>query len=71
MSTSIHNDIHLSIIIPFYNVEPYIAQCLDSVYNQDIPENEYEVICVNDASPDNSREIVKEYQKVNTNLVLI
>lgn len=63
--------IRLSIIIPFYNVEPYIGQCLDSVYQQDIPEEEYEVICVNDASPDNSREIVKEYQKKHTNLILI
>lgn len=63
--------IRLSIIIPFYNVEQYIAQCLDSVYNQDIPEEEYEVICVNDASPDGSREIVKEYQKKHKNLILV
>ena len=61
----------LSIIIPFYNVEQYIAQCLDSVYRQDIPEEEYEVICVNDASPDHSRDIVLEYQKQHKNLVLI
>ena len=64
-------NIRLSIIIPFYNVEQYIAQCLDSVYNQDIPEEEYEVICVNDASPDNSRDIVKEYQKKHKNLILV
>ena len=63
--------IRLSIIIPFYNVEKYIAQCLDSVYRQDIPEEEYEVICVNDGSPDNSREIVIEYQKTHKNLILI
>ena len=63
--------IRLSIIIPFYNVEQYIAQCLDSVYQQDIPEEEYEVICVNDASPDGSREIVKEYQKKHKNLILV
>ena len=63
--------IRLSIIIPFYNVEQYIAQCLDSVYRQDIPEEEYEVICVNDASPDHSRDIVLEYQKQHKNLVLI
>lgn len=61
----------LSIIIPFYNVEKYIAECLDSVYNQDIPEDEYEVICVNDASPDNSRDIVLEYQKKHSNLILV
>ena len=63
--------IRLSIIIPFYNVEKYIAQCLESVYNQDLPEDEYEVICVNDASPDRSRDIVQEYQKVHSNLILI
>jgi len=63
--------VRLSVIIPFYNVEKYIAECLDSVYAQDIPESEYEVICVNDCSPDNSREIVLEYQKKHANLILI
>lgn len=64
-------DKRLSIIIPFYNVERYIAQCLDSVYNQDISEDEYEVICVNDASPDASVDIVKQYQKKHSNLMLV
>lgn len=63
--------IKFSIIIPFYNVEQYIAQCLDSVYNQDIPEEEYEVICVDDVSPDDSQKIVKEYQKKHKNLILV
>ena len=63
--------LRLSIIIPFYNVEQYIAECLDSVYQQDIPEGEYEVICVNDGSPDHSRDIVLEYQKKHSNLVLV
>jgi len=63
--------IKLSIIIPVYNVEKYIAQCLDSVYAQDIPESEYEVICVNDCSPDSSREIVLARQHNHTNLILI
>ena len=62
--------LRLSIIIPFYNVERYIAECLDSVYQQDIPEEEYEVICVNDGSPDRSRDIVLEYQGQHSNLVL-
>ena len=63
--------LRLSIIIPFYNVERYIAECLDSVYQQDIPEEEYEVICVNDGSPDHSRDIVLKYQKQHPNLVLM
>lgn len=61
----------LSIIIPFYNVEQYIAQCLDSVYNQDIPEDEYEVICVDDCSPDNSIKIVERYADKHSNLVIV
>jgi glycosyltransferase involved in cell wall biosynthesis len=63
--------IQLSIIVPIYNVEQYIAQCLDSVYHQDIPEEEYEVICVNDMSPDSSRDTVIAYQKDHANLYLI
>jgi glycosyltransferase involved in cell wall biosynthesis len=66
-----NNLVKLSIIIPFYNVEKYIAECLDSIYTQDIPESEYEVICVNDCSPDSSREIVLEYQKKHDNLILL
>lgn len=61
----------LSIIIPFYNVEQYIAQCLDSVFDQDIPLDEYEVICVNDGSPDHSRDIVLDYMKRYPNLRLV
>jgi glycosyltransferase involved in cell wall biosynthesis len=61
----------LSIIIPVYNVEKYIGECLQSVYNQDISEEEFEVICVNDCSPDGSRDIVLEFQKRHSNLVLL
>lgn len=53
----------LSFIVPFYNVEEYIEQCLRSLCVQDIPNNQYEVICVNDCSPDNSVHIVKRLQK--------
>ena len=61
----------LSIIIPFYNVEQYIAECLDSVFQQDIPVEEYEVVCVNDGSTDHSRDIVLKYRSRYKNLVLI
>lgn len=61
----------LSIIIPFFNVEQYIALCLDSVFQQDIPEEEYEVVCVNDGSTDRSRDIVLDYQARHENLVLV
>lgn len=64
-------DLRLSIIIPFYNVERYISECLDSVFDQDIPLSEYEVICVNDGSPDHSRDIVLHYMERFPNLLLI
>lgn len=47
----------LSIIIPVYNVEEYIEKCLVSCSNQDISKNDYEIIIVNDGSPDKSLEI--------------
>ena len=65
------NNLSVSFIVPFYNVEQYIAKCLDSLIDQDIPESDYEIICVNDCSPDNSRNIVIEYQKKHTNIILI
>ncbi|MDR3704387.1 MAG: glycosyltransferase [Paludibacteraceae bacterium] len=61
----------LSIILPCYNVEEYIAECLDSLYNQDISETEYEIICVNDCSPDGTRKVISNYQKSHQNLILI
>ena len=42
----------LSIIIPVYNVEQYLRECLDSVYSQNL--DACEVICVNDGSTDTS-----------------
>jgi glycosyltransferase involved in cell wall biosynthesis len=66
-----NNKILISIIIPFFNVQKFIGQCLDSVFNQDMPEELYEVICVNDDSPDNSREIVLKFKKKHSNLILL
>ena len=51
----------VSVIIPIYNVEKYLAECIDSVINQTL--NEIEIICINDGSTDNSLKIIKEYAK--------
>lgn len=61
----------LSIIIPVYNVEKYIRRCLDSIYNQNIPYENFEVIIVNDGTPDKSMEIVNEYINLHKNIKLI
>ena len=63
--------VSLSLIVPFYGVEKYIRTCLESLYRQDIPEKDYEVICVNDCSPDDSESIVREIQNQHDNLRLI
>ncbi len=59
----------ISVIIPVYNVEKYLERCLDSVINQTY--NNLEIICVNDCSPDNSIEILKKYQKLDSRIGLI
>lgn len=59
----------LSVIIPVYNVENYIAKCLDSVLSQ--ADDTIEIICVNDESPDNSRAIVERYMKEYPQLICI
>lgn len=61
----------VSVIIPVYNAASYLPACLYSIYAQCVDESDFEVICVNDCSPDNSREIVLEYQKQHANLFLI
>lgn len=53
----------ISLIIPVYNVEKYLRCCLDSCIHQDIPFDEYEIIIVNDGSPDSSYRIIDEYEK--------
>ena len=49
----------VSVVIPVYNVERYLPECLDSVLNQ--TERELEVICIDDCSPDRCGEILDEY----------
>ena len=63
--------LRLSVIVPFYNVELYIEDCICSLYNQYIPWEEYEVICVDDCSWDNSRKKVEELQNKYPTLKLI
>ena len=64
-------EMKLSIIVPVYNVIDYLAKCLDSLLAQDLPQNEYEIIVVNDGSTDNSREIAQEYADKYANITLI
>ena len=58
--------IKVSIIVPVYNVYPYLRKCLDSLVNQTLKE--IEIIIVNDGSLDNSQEIIDEYKKKYKNI---
>lgn len=63
--------INISIIIPIYNVEKYIEKCISSVYNQGLVESEFEVIVVDDESPDNSLQLAMSITKGKTNVKFI
>lgn len=58
-----------SIIIPVYNVEKYLNECVDSVLNQ--KNVDYEIILVDDGSTDNSGQICDEYLKKHSNVSVI
>jgi glycosyltransferase involved in cell wall biosynthesis len=51
----------LSVIVPVYNVEKYLDDCLSSLAKQDFVKGEHEVIVVNDGSPDGSEKIIDKY----------
>ncbi len=58
-----------SVIIPAYNVQEYVEKAIKSVLEQDFKD--YELIVVNDASTDNTVEIVKKYEDKYENVKLI
>ncbi len=59
----------VSVIIPVYNVEKYLKECLDSVINQTLKD--IEIICINDGSTDNSLTILEEYAAKDSRIKLI
>lgn len=61
----------LSIIVAVYNTAKYLEQCLDTVLNQTMPADEYEVIIVNDCSTDNSMEVISKLIEGHGNVKVI
>ena len=59
----------ISIIVPIYNVEKYLRECLDSLIHQTLKE--IEIICVNDGSTDNSAQILEEYRLKDNRIKVI
>lgn len=61
----------ISVIVPVYNVEHYIEECLDSLLAQNLSEEEYEIICIDDGSTDRSGEIAERYGKLYRQIRII
>ena len=61
--------IKVSVIIPVYNTEKYLRNCLNSIITQTLIE--IEIICINDGSTDSSLEILREYAQRDDRFVLI
>lgn len=59
----------ISVIIPMYNAEKYIRQCIESVINQ--TKDNIEIVVVNDGSTDSSLTILKSYAEKNDNILII
>ena len=60
-----------SFIIPAYNASNTIVRCLDSIYTLGFSEQEFEVICIDDCSKDNTISLIEKYAKQHTNLTLL
>ena len=61
----------LSVIVPVYNVERFLPRCLDSLLRQGLEVGEWEVICVNDGSPDGSARILSRYEREHPDLITV
>lgn len=61
----------LSIIIPVFNTEKYIKECILSLYNQNLSDELFEIIFVNDGSTDKSVEYISDYIAIHNNIQLI
>lgn len=64
-------DIQLSIIVPVYNVEKYIRQCIESIFLQNLDENCFEVIIVNDGTEDHSMDVIQDVIERHKNITII
>lgn len=59
----------ISVLVPIFNVEKYLEECLDSIISQTFTD--LEIICINDGSTDNSLAIIKRYAKKDPRIVII
>ena len=60
-----------SFIIPAYNASSTIVRCLDSIYTLGLAEQDFEVVCIDDCSTDNTIEVIEHYAKKHSNITLL
>ncbi len=63
--------IDLSIIVPIYKVEKYVRACFESIFQQGLSDDRYEIIVVNDGTPDRSMEVVADLLEQHNNITII
>lgn len=63
--------VKITAAVPTYNSEHFISRCLDSLVQQTMPNNEYEIICVDDCSQDGTVSILKKYSEQYSNITVI
>ena len=66
---SMISGVKVSVLVPVYNVEEFLPECLDSLVGQTLKD--IEIICINDGSRDGSLDIIKEYAKKDSRIVVI
>lgn len=66
-----NQDLLLSIIVPVYNVEDYIRPCIESIFRQNLDEDIFEVIIVNDGTEDRSMEMIQDIIEQHKNITII
>ena len=63
------NSVNVSVIVPVYNVEKYLSQCMDSIISQSLKN--IEIICIDDGSTDSSPKILDEYAEADSRIRVI
>jgi len=71
VNSATENELILSFVVPVYNVESFIGDCLKSLLAQDVSKEQYEIVCIDDGSTDNSGKILDDYAKDNSNIKVI
>ena len=66
---SSNSKVKVSVVIPIYNSQQYLGECLNTVVNQTLYD--IEIICINDGSTDNSSKILFLFLLLNTNVFLL